>query len=454
MLTYRICSIWLTLLLLVVPSLRAQSETFTAVQLRSDLHYLSAQLQRHHPNLELYTPPADWDRAVATLADSAPQAADIHAAYRWISQLSAVIRDGHTHFYPPAGTANGKLLPLDLHLGDGGLRMIHDLTPDPTHPPGYQIYRLHGTAVPELLATLLPGLPNDAGNPQYPNWIVQTLFAPVYRSFYGTPARFELDIATPEGTRKTVVLAPRTAEEIQRTRQSRYPGARGGGRPPGIVFALDSVSGIAVLRIGTFYRNARREPDPGFRRKTIRAAFRQLARTQTERLVVDLRGNQGGPIKNGNFLLAQFMTERYRLVEAYRKRTRSGLRPCAGPQRGEKKPRRDAFAGQVVLLTDGGSFSCAAIVAGAVKRTRRARIIGEETGGNAACLAGGGRKVILPETKIRVVIPDLRFEMNSAEVGTPDGVLPDNAIIPTLADILAGRDPAREKARTLLQRHP
>jgi C-terminal processing protease CtpA/Prc len=114
---------------------------------------------------------------------------------------------------------------------------------------------------------------------------------------------------------------------------------------------------------------------------------------------------------------------------------------------------RTPFLGPVYVLVDGAAFSAGAQAATWLFDTRRALVIGEEAGGDYAGPDGGATMpIVLPHAQVHVRIPMIR----SLQTGQPwvpgRGVRPHVAVRPTLADLLAGRDPAMDRALDLVRR--
>ncbi len=66
-----------------------------------------------------------------------------------------------------------------------------------------------------------------------------------------------------------------------------------------------------------------------------------------------------------------------------------------------RKPKALAFNGSVYVLMDGSGFSTTAHFISLLKHHEIATILGEETGGSASC-SDGKRRIVLPNTGLRV----------------------------------------------------
>jgi C-terminal processing protease CtpA/Prc len=116
---------------------------------------------------------------------------------------------------------------------------------------------------------------------------------------------------------------------------------------------------------------------------------------------------------------------------------------------------RDRFKGNIVLLTSGKTASAASEFAAITHYYRRAKIVGEETGGCYYGANGGNYlNLKLPNSGIEVRIPTIRIftavdeDYNVQPKGR--GTLPDYKISPTVHDIISKRDVQLNKALLLL----
>ncbi|ARV08824.1 hypothetical protein BTO05_03910 [Winogradskyella sp. PC-19] len=111
----------------------------------------------------------------------------------------------------------------------------------------------------------------------------------------------------------------------------------------------------------------------------------------------------------------------------------------------ETEPSPLNFKGNVYVLVNGNSFSASSVISTQLKGSKRATIVGEETGGAYNGTVAGFYKVYeLPNTKVKARIGLMHID--SKYKTTPDGygVQPDVEISPTYQDRLNGIDPELE----------
>jgi carboxyl-terminal processing protease len=187
--------------------------------------------------------------------------------------------------------------------------------------------------------------------------------------------------------------------------------------------------GIGYIRLTSFTDRA---PD------LFREALQGLLDQGATGIVFDLRGNPGGFITTAQTIAAQFVPAGELLFTV-----ESG----EDVQRWQSEPggllQTDAVA--VVLLIDQGSASASEIVAGALKETGRATLVGQPTFGKNTVQIwndlpnGGGLRI----TTDRWFTP----QHNSA---APDGIAPDE-LVAAPSDPAADEDPQLDRAVEILE---
>lgn len=159
-------------------------------------------------------------------------------------------------------------------------------------------------------------------------------------------------------------------------------------------------------------------------------------------LVLDLRGNPGGAEDSLTYLLGSLFDHD---ITIGKKITREGEKPFIAKTRGH-----DAFTGQLVVLVDRGSESAAEILARVVQIEHRGTVVGDITAGGVMSarffpLQEGGNWVL----HYGVQISEAGLIMADGKSPEGVGVTPDIIVLPTAADLAAGRDPALAHAAQL-----
>lgn len=161
---------------------------------------------------------------------------------------------------------------------------------------------------------------------------------------------------------------------------------------------------LAVLTI------TRCVPDEEYR-QTLAGFFQEVQRQNSDRIVVDLRGNSGGDSRVINLFVEYLDTE---AIPSGSSRGRYG--PWVFPLgNGTMEARRhpDPFSGEILVLTDHGTFSSAADFAVVLSDNHLARIVGEPPG---SAPTGAGDVVIfeLPHTGLFMQVSFKEFQRPDA----------------------------------------
>jgi C-terminal processing protease CtpA/Prc len=163
---------------------------------------------------------------------------------------------------------------------------------------------------------------------------------------------------------------------------------------------------------------------------------------QRKALVLDLRGNSGGPVQTLLALVGQLGRDSVMLgMQRERRKQTALIAKGAG---------ENAFGGQLFVLVDSRSASASEVLARVVQLTRRGRVFGDRTAG--AVMRSSYRGFRLgTQTAVfyGLSITDADLVMSDGGRLEAVGVLPDELILPTASDLAAGRDTVLARAVTL-----
>lgn len=189
--------------------------------------------------------------------------------------------------------------------------------------------------------------------------------------------------------------------------------------------------GVLVAKLGEFTL-ADDEP-----KKLMDAARGKTA------LILDLRENAGGEVSALEAVVGGLFEEDT-IVATFAEREKTETLRVRGSK-------RSAFAGKLWVLIDAQSASASELLARTVQLSGRGQVIGERSSGSVrvgrvrnTSVAHGDFVIAsgVNVTEADVVMPDgQRLEKS--------GVVPDVSIVPSTADLAAGRDPALAKALEL-----
>lgn len=445
-----------------------QATSYSAAQVQEDIRYLHQQLKKYHPNLYVYASKAQLDSTVAALIKEADHPMSEQELYAHITRLSAIIKDGHTLFFPSANSLeyhNNQSLffPFKLFYQSGKLYVELNCSLSEEIANGTEILSINGLPAEQVIKFCLDRMMRDGHNLNYPSWILNQYFTEYYSYFYGHPSEFLLELKTSRGENRSVTVAALPKAKIREIRSARFPNrvtARGLNQEPGtgILLKMDTLRSIATLSIRDFDSGILKTVYQQDFKKTISTIFAQIKNAKIQHLIIDLRGNQGGNLENGTFLLSQLLPEKFRVVEQFNvvknpeaatEQDRNTLKNAPGTEL--NPPQAKPFLGTAYLLVNGGSFSNSGIVSSAFRHYQRGKIIGEETGGNKSVICGWEEAITLPSSKISVYIPTRQFLIRERSKNDGHGVIPDFMVQPSIQELAKGRDEVLDFSLQLIQ---
>lgn len=441
----------------------AQPSTFTKAEIVEDLAFLKQELIENHPSLYTYSTEKEVDAFFEKLALSLPQKMTETEVHKIISSVSQIIKDGHSYVYPTKKRLemfyNSSLLfPLDVFWNDEKLYVLQDLTAKQNIPIGSEIQSINGISAKEIYQTIAQNLSRDGDNMAYPNFLFHEFFPAYYSFFYGFQDEFTIDFLTENDSLETIKIGGLTRNKRRERKKIYYPESLEGSiTNPGISTWNHQTENYVILKIQSFENKGLKTYYQQKFKKEIKKAFEGIERQNVQNLVIDLRGNQGGEVGNGVYLLQHILREPFQTTALYQKiqydkttKTRS-FKQIGGKIPTVVKPKTSAFKGKVFLLVDGGSYSCSAIVANAFQQENRGKIIGTMTGGSAFLNSGSPDNLLeLSNSKVQFTIPSRQFVLQNTP-NIEQGVKPDYEVQTTMKAILENKDLHIEQVKKLIQ---
>jgi len=367
----------------------------------------------------------DWNAVGKRYRPRALAAADDDAFWDVLDRMTGELHDSHTRVESPkrvalrekneAITLGFSFLPIDGRLAVSAVHPDSDAYWAGVRP-GMAIVSIGGKPAPQAYRELLAGTRNDSTDRARRLRVVRQLVT----GAEGTSEAFTFERA--DGSRFDARLTRRRIEGHPREEHRVLP------------------SGFGYLRFSQWTIGL-----------TLRAMAGLDALKDAPGLVIDLRNNPGGSVHAVNALLDRFFAHRTELGGTT---TRSG-RPISlflGSVEIIKLKRTaagnaNAYRGPVVILTNAVSASGSELFAGTMQAAGRARVVGQPSCG---CLMGFLGYARIPGGG-ELAYSEVGFTLTNGKHIEGEGVLPDDPVAITFADLQASRDRTLEEAQAVLK---
>ena len=456
--------------------------TFPVETLKADLRVLWEILEEGHGGLDRYASVEAQEKDFEAIEKGLTRPLTEFEFYTRLLPLVAGIKDGHTLLVLSTAATlhlDGRpvFFPFGLRFLKEKVYIFRNLSADMTFGDGAELLTVDGTPVQDIVETLLPFVPSDAGirTSRLRRLENPTTFGRYLAMQHGQRESRRVRFRPVEGGEEKEITVPGiTAGDIVRILRERYPATA--ERRPTYELAFRGETGVLTVRQFGDDPDKARPRYPEF----LKEAFRSLQEKKAASLVIDLRGNGGGRDEYAKLLFAYVMDRsfmyyagletkkddydlfkytnetaagREELKKPLRKNGRGWFDVLGHPNRGLQMPEEPGFRGRVAILIDGGSFSATGETTSAFHYYKKAVFFGEECGsGYYGNTSGFMVMATLPGSGIRVRVPLVLYTMAVDGYPKDRGILPEFLVTPAIEDLLAGRDPVMDRALAQLEK--
>jgi hypothetical protein len=325
--------------------------------LRQDFLLLKDTLQEIHPGLYQYRSKAEinhiFDSCLATIRDSM----SVIDFYALTSYAIAAIEDGHTNCRLPKHVMSDYLNSVKVF--PGMLLFIHNKAyifccKQNSEPAGTELLTIDHHSLNEIIQRLFAYIPSDGSIQSRKNWEMSDNFPLLYNIIYGVRDTFEITYKSKAGDIKNTGLQARFLKDIICPNPFK--------RPDKYLQLTYKPGNIAVLSVKTFFDGFLQQTGEDFH-QFLDSSFKDIKDKNVKKLLIDLRGNQGGNGENGELLYA-YLTQTPFIYYSARESTIKKYTSDEQPILKRQYPKENNFSGKVYFLTDGRSFSATGIRSG------------------------------------------------------------------------------------------
>ena len=458
-------------LLLLSLSIQAQEKYFQKEQLKEDVEQLQKNLLAIHPGLDYFVPKATVEKMFTESIESLPDSMTRMDFFNLVEPIIDTIECGHTNIrfghklYDRKKEGDKPLLfPIKVILLDNEVLLKEDFNIGTNLiPKGSQILSIDSIEIDHIVDRLTTYHRGADGDDHYPErlWAVRT-FTDGYARFFGLKDKFLVQLINSKSGQKQTytidAIPPNAFNELAKSeRKASSP----------VTFKTVDNGNIGLLTMTSFSNKSFLKKS----KKKINKAFNEIRKNDLDKLIIDVRNNGGGAIKNIANLTRHLMDEEYLIIkESVFKKAYLDVKKsifmklllafAKKETRGEDvyfhvwdkkniKPKRKPFTGDLVVLINNQSYSAAAMTPALIKDRKRGTLIGEEAGGSFhLAFAGFSKYETLKNSKLRIRIPvlSLIYDVDEDIQDRRRGVIPDIEKIYTKQNLINGTDTVLECA--------
>ena len=459
----------------------AQLPVLEAEALQEDLALAREALLAIHPGLFRYRTPQAIDSLFGAFQAKFSRDMTHREAYLLFSEMMGFFQCGHTYanffnqnsFIQEVVFGQPDKLPFLFRWVEGRMIVTLNLSGTPALDKFSEVLAIQGVPVSDILSRLLPLVKADGANDAKRINDLNLLGVGPFESFDvyfplllpPVNGEYQLEVEDADGRKQRIVVDATTREE--RTRRSAEAGM---ATDVSAYWKLEFwENSTAYLQLATFDVF-----QLGFDWKPwLDRAFTDIRERKTERLVIDVRYNEGGQdeilLYLGRMLAKEPVRPVARQVRVRYEEIPARLRPHvftwvedAYDFRGRVKPlengffeyveeeivikpARKAFQGEVFVLVNAANSSGTFYFAEIARENKLATLVGEPTGGSQKGLNAGLIFFLrLPNSGIELDIPVFGSFSEDLPAG---GIQPDILVQETVESLRAGRDPVLEAVK-------
>lgn len=435
---------------------RAQTiSDLSTTDLQEDFDHLVAGLERYNPAMYAYISKTDFRNKVAKIQASITAPINAIQFFKLLCFAVEEVDEGHVTigteqdaFYRGFLKGQFKSLPLSIQLLGGRAYVWNNLSQVDELERGDELVSINGRSIARIQTEIFKYTISDGAIETFKEKRLSNEFSARYFWFVEQPDSFRLVYRKKElPTTKELVVAALTRTEMASWSTKRK---LKNNQPKGIdkVYNLTINGNVATLTLRSFNEQIIKENDLTAMAFYERI-FKRLRQNNIQHLILDVRDNIGGMKEFGDDLLAFALRKN-------KKGTFRTLTSWDGKVVASEFPKRNKwfFKGDWYVLTNGGTYSTASLIAQYLQAYAAAKVIGQETGSRYEGFAAGTyHHLTLPNSNVRIGIPNKWVQHANFPKPTiaNRGVLPTHFVNITIEDLLEKRDVIKEKAWELIQ---
>ncbi len=438
--------------------------TLTPEQAQEDLRILASLLHEAHPDPYRYTVKGELDRMVVDIHDNLLLPVTVADLRRSVMPIFHAIGDAGCQLEHPTVDPAAPVLPVEVAVLEGGVHVVDETKGFRSLPRGSRILSMNGEDMDAVLERISTHIVTDGRNETLRDAMAGPIFPGLYYNYVDPAPTFSILCSDIDKVQEEVRFMGLTQDEASRFE-----------KPTGVDLAPWTSTvhpgqdalwlSLATLDMEELERS---DLDPS---RYLKALWKEMRRKGISNLVIDVRNTGGKELAMAEMIYSFIAMEPFRVVQdmsvrsleppvhyehatplpEYYDTVGSLFMPNGSGSNNVRPddhrleyipPVKRTFTGKVHVVCNGGTRGAAAAFVMLAKRTRRARIVGEELGANAHSFTGGrSLDVQLPHSKLRFSIPLIRYVPEGLSTAPPDrGEMPHYTVVQRPEDLAKGRD--------------
>ena len=472
-------------------------------KLTADVDFTYSKIKKLHPKVNWYISKEKLDYKFDSLKKTITKPMTSFEFYKKLTPVVGEVRQGHMYVFPKvkkltkAETAAlakkgvGPFSHFEFEIFDNKLYVVKNKSYDKSIKVGTEVLAIEGRKSDKLLKEYKNYFSSDGYNKTFIEKMIVKTFSRYYTNQNGIKDSIQFEFKKNDSLKtiwikrklidsvkidKNVVKVKPTDAEIKKLKLEKLKKQIWGYDPEKKIYNrnlnfIEKDSSIAILKINSF--------QIGDFRKCYEEAFAQIKKTKSKTLILDIRNNTGGRLREiadlysymadstfvfmdkaevtmktslmhddyfkGGGIISNFFSALlapiYYPVQYFRVKNIDG-KYYYNSESTKQKIKDNAFKGKMYVLINGGCFSASSIISSNLKGSKRAIFVGEETGGTFnGTVAGQMPTINIPNSELRIKIglsACTPFHKTNVE---GRGIFPDHEIFPTLQDRINDVEP-------------
>ena len=464
----------------------AEAPKIPPALLIKDLQTLQKVIEQNHPSTYWYTPKDSMDYYFSSALASVKDSMSAWAFKNVVATYLANIKCGHTsvHFSPKLTKqyANYRFpqFPLQIKVWKDSAVVIGNLfTKDSILKRGTIVTAINQMPVKPLVDSLYSIISTDGYSINFKSQVLTNNFAGWYKAKFGdADSVYQISYIDSAGNASSISIAayvppkPKKDSVSKLTVTSSKPKKPKPVPPKKWTLLVDSATNTAFMNLSSFSGSGLR--------KFIRQSFRTIKTRSVKNLVIDIRSNGGGNIKNSTLLSRYISDHSFKIADSVVANNRGiskvpltsflnvmyyalaktviSKKEADGKfhfKRFEKHyyapVTKNHFDGNVYILQGGYTFSASTLFTSPLMKQKNVTIVGEESGGgyygNTAMMIPN---IKLPNSGLLFRLPLYRLVMDKTRP-KGNGVIPHVMVDPSSYAIKQGFDIKLEAVKKMIQ---